>query len=67
MSELKPLVVTKCKQRNNCFNYEIGDCKRCNIWNYLYNEEAVIEWCGKHNIDISMFTQKMHEELEGVK
>lgn len=64
MLKSKHLVVAKCKHRNNCYNYEIGDCRGCNIWNYLYNEKAVIEWCKKHNEDISMFTLKIHKELE---
>lgn len=67
MLKSKHSVVAKCKHRNNCYNYVIGDCRGCNIWNYLYNEKAVIEWCKKHNEDISMFTLKIHKELEGVE
>lgn len=65
MAEKKPLTVDKCRHRRDCYSYKKGDCVGCNIWNYLYDEKAVIEYCRKHNKDISMFTLEMHRELEG--
>lgn len=64
MDNTKPLTVDKCKHRSNCYSYKKGDCVGCNIWNYLYDGKAVIEWCRKQNKDISMFTLEMHRELE---
>ena len=67
MDNSKPLTVDKCKRRNDCYNYKKGDCQGCNIWNYLYDEKAIIDWCKKQNKDISMFTLEMHRELEGAE
>ena len=64
---MKPLTVDKCKHRNNCYDYKEGNCQGCNIWNYLYDEKAIIDWCKKQNKDISMFTLEMHRELEGAE
>lgn len=57
-------LVAKCKHRNSCYNYKNGDCRGCNVWNYLYDKEALIEWCEKHNENILTFTLKMHKELD---
>ena len=67
MDNAKPLIVDKCKHRNDCYSYKKGGCQGCNIWNYLYDAKAVIDWCRKHNTDISMFTLEMHRELEGAE
>lgn len=67
MDNAKPLTVDKCKHRNNCYSYKKGTCQGCNIWNYLYDEKAMIDWCRKQNKDISMFTLEMHRELEGAE
>ena len=67
MGDLKPLIVDRCKRRKNCYSYSVGNCQGCNIWNYLYDEQAVIEWCKKQNKDVSIFTLEMHKELEGVE
>ena len=49
MDNVKPLTVDKCKHRKNCYSYKRGDCQGCNIWNYLYDEKAIIDWCRKQN------------------
>ena len=67
MDNAKPLTVNKCKHRKNCYDYNRGSCQGCNIWNYLYDGLGVIDWCRKHNKDVSMFTLHMHRELEGVE
>ena len=64
IKNLKPLTVDKCSHKNKCYDYHKGNCQGCNIWNYLYNSEALIDWCNKHNEDIALFTMKMHYELE---
>jgi hypothetical protein len=45
MAEKKPLTVEKCRRKGDCYSYKKGDCVGCNIWNYLYDEKAVIEYC----------------------
>lgn len=41
---LKPLTVDKCKHRNECYDYKRGSRQGCNVWNYLYDAQAVIDW-----------------------
>lgn len=64
IKNLKPLTVDKCLRKNKCYDYHKGNCQGCNIWNYLYDSEALIDWCNKHSEDVALFTMKMHYELE---
>ena len=64
MDNLKPLTVDRCSHKNSCYNYHKGNCQGCNIWNYLYNSDALIDWCGKQGENIELFSMKMHHELE---
>lgn len=61
--KMKPNQVTNCKHFRTC---ESGkrSCVGCNIWNYLYDEEALIEWCKKQGKDIMLFTMEMHRNLK---
>jgi hypothetical protein len=64
IKNLKPLTVDKCLHKNKCYDYHKGNCQGCNIWNYLYDSNALIEWCNKHGEDVALFTMKMHYKLE---
>lgn len=64
MDNLKPLTVDRCSHRDGCYNYRHGNCQGCNIWNYLYDSDALIDWCNKHGEDVQLFTMRMHKELE---
>ena len=59
---MKPNKVENCKYVNTC---ESGkrSCVGCNVWNYLYNPEALIAWCKKHGKDVMLFTMEMHKML----
>lgn len=64
MNNLKPLIVDKCLRRNDCYEYHKGNCQGCNIWKYLYDSDALIDYCNKHDKDVEMFKMKMYYELE---
>ena len=64
IKNLKPLTVDKCLRKNKCYDYHKGNCQGCNIWNYLYDSEALIDCCNKHSEYVALFTMKMHYELE---
>lgn len=38
-------VISFCKYFGNCDMNKNGDCGGCNVYNYLYNPEALLEWC----------------------
>lgn len=63
MKLMKPDKVTNCKNFRTC---ESGKwtCVGCNVWNYLYDENALISWCKKHHQDVALFTMKMHQKLK---
>ena len=60
---IKPNVVKNCKNLITCEDGKNGNCVGCNIWNYLYDIEALREWCRQHNEDFMLFTMQMHKCL----
>lgn len=41
----KPNTVTFCKCFGHCAMSKNGNCVGCNIYNYVYDPEALLEWC----------------------
>lgn len=64
MDNLKPMTVDNCRQRHHCYNFSKKDCRYCNIWNYLYDIEALIEFCKKQNMNFMLITMDMQKSLE---
>ena len=62
MSE-KPIFLKRCKVFETCIKGENG-CVGCNVWNYLYDIEALREWCKKQGKDFILFTTEMHRRLK---
>lgn len=60
---MKPNQVINCKHFGTC---ESGkrSCVGCNVWNYLYDAKALIDWCRKQGKDVMLFTMEMHRELK---
>ena len=44
----KPNTVTFCQCFGHCAMSKNRDCVGCNIYNYVYNPEALLEWCRIH-------------------
>lgn len=40
----KPYLLESCKDFKICRKGRNG-CRGCNVWNYLYDIEALKEWC----------------------
>ena len=60
----KPRLVRRCKAFESCESAKHHGCKGCNVWNYLYDIEALQKWCKEHNECIMFFTMKMHKMLK---
>lgn len=61
--EMKPYKVENCKYIKTCGSSRLQGCIGCNVWNYLYDPEALIDWCNKQNEDVSRVTMEMHKML----
>ena len=61
---IKPMFVSRCKQFKVCESAKNGECKGCNVWNYLYDIKALQKWCKEHNKDFVLFTMEMQRHLE---
>lgn len=60
----KPMFLGRCKKFETCESAKIGGCRGCNIWNYLYDIEALQEWCKEHDKDFMLFTMEMQRHLK---
>jgi hypothetical protein len=60
--KMKPNQVTNCRRFGTCDSGKIS-CVGCNIWNYLYDENALISWCEKQHQDVALFTINMQQEV----
>lgn len=58
----KPYLLESCKDFRTCRKGSNG-CIGCNVWNYLYDIEALKEWCKKQGKDFTLFTMEMHKRL----
>ena len=39
------MFVSRCKEFEVCESAKNNGCIGCNVWNYLYDIEALKEWC----------------------
>lgn len=60
---MKPYKVESCKYIKTCGSSRLQGCIGCNVWNYLYDSEALIDWCNKQGKDVQLFTMEMHKML----
>jgi hypothetical protein len=60
----KPPFVKRCKAFETCESRIYGNCKGCNVWNYLYDIKALQKWCKEHDKDFPSFTMEMHRKLK---
>ena len=58
-----PNYVKRCKRLDTCNNGKHRDCVGCNVWNYLYDTDALYKWCKQQGKDFMMFTMEMQKEL----
>ena len=59
---LKPYFLESCKDFKAC-RKGMNGCRGCNVWNYLYDIEALKEWCKEQGKDFTLFTMEMHKRL----
>ena len=59
----KPYFLKRCKDFETCKNEKNG-CRGCNVWNYLYDIEALKKWCKEQGKDFMLFTMEMHKKLK---
>ena len=62
----KPVFLKRCKDFESCESAKHHGCRGCNVWNYLYDIEALKEWCKEHDKDFVLFTMEMHRKLKEV-
>jgi hypothetical protein len=58
-----PMYVERCKRLDTCYNGKHRDCVGCNVWNYLYDIDKLLEWCTQQGKDFMLFTMEMQKEL----
>lgn len=59
----KPYLLEKCKRFGDCESSKLGGCRGCNVWNYLYDIDALKDWCEKQGVDFMLMTMKMQKQL----
>ena len=60
----KPIFLRRCKKFEVCESGQSNGCIGCNVWNYLYDIEALKEWCKEQGKDFMLFTMEMHKKLK---
>ena len=63
----KPNYVKNCRHLETCYNGKRRNCVGCNVWNYIYDANALIKWCKDHEKPINRVTMDMHRQLLGEK
>ena len=58
----KPYLLESCKDFKTCGKGRNG-CRGCNVWNYVYDIEALKKWCKKQGKDFMLFTMEMQKRL----
>lgn len=58
------LFVENCKHFKTCEKGKDGTCQHCNVWNYLYDSESLIDWCKKQDMNIQKVTMHMHKQID---
>ena len=61
---IKPYQIKNCKRFDVCESSRLGGCVGCNVWNYLYDIDALKEWCEKQNVDFMSMSKYMRETLK---
>ncbi len=57
--------VEECKHFNTC-EKGFNGCVGCNVWNYLYDTQALIDWCKKQNLRMQDVSMWLHRQLKGI-
>ena len=60
----KPYQIKNCKRFDVCESSRLGGCVGCNVWNYLYDINALKEWCRKQNVDFMSMSKNMQKMLK---
>lgn len=63
MKKEKPYQLERCKRFGYCESGRLGGCRECNVWNYLYDIDALKDWCEKQGEDFMLMTMRMQNEL----
>lgn len=50
MDSEKPYQLERCRRFGYCESGRLGGCRGCNIWNYLYDIDALKDWCEKQGV-----------------
>jgi hypothetical protein len=53
----------RCKRFGYCDGGRLGGCRGCNVWNSLYDIDALKDWCEKHDEDFTLMTMRMQKQL----
>ena len=59
----KPYKLERCKRFGYCESGRLGGCRGCNVWNYLYDIDALKDWCEKQGEDFMLMTMRMQKQL----
>ena len=52
-----------CKHLNHCNNGENNSCEGCNVYNMLYNENALIDWCKQQKVSVVKTIIDLHRDI----
>lgn len=58
-----PYQLKRCKRFGYCESGRLGECRGCNIWNYLYDIDSLKDWCEKQGVDFMLMTMKIQKQL----
>lgn len=52
-----------CRHFKTCENGKNNACEGCNIYNLLYDEDALIDWCKKQKVSVVKTIINLHKEI----
>lgn len=63
----KLILVKRCKDFENCESRKHRNCKRCNVWNYLYDIKALQKWCKELDKENGKLEGLLEAQVEKMK
>ena len=52
-----------CKHLKTCDNGMNNNCEGCNVYNMLYDEDALINWCKKQKVSVVKTIVNLHKDI----
>ena len=56
------MIEERCKAKSKCYSGTDGRCEGCNVWNIHNNMPALIDWCAKHNENVTEMVERLKKD-----